>query len=110
MIPDHRMGDLLVFKSKRRISQIVNEAEARHQKRQSDGITASFYEACRIGNLDAASQLAQALQAEVARSTPPAGADGREDGDDLAAVRARLSLELARKEQEHAAGPTPAVS
>ncbi len=97
------MGDLLVFRSRRRVQQVAQEAESRYANRLSDQITASFYESCRIGNLEAAGQLAQALETEVARSTRLAGTDGREDGDDLAAVRARLAVELARRERETAA-------
>ena len=97
---NHDLADLVVFRSKRRISQVAQQSEPRYAARQSDQITASFYEACRIGNLDAASQLAQAREFEVARSTRLSKADEREDGDDLAAVRARLRLELARRDHE----------
>lgn len=91
------MADLLVFKTKRRIDQVAQQVEPRYTNRRSDQIAAAFYEACRIGNLDAAGQLMRALEAEVAQSSPPPEADKREDGDDLAAVRARFALELARK-------------
>ena len=101
---NHDLADLVVFRSKRRINQVAQQSEPRYAARQSDQITASFYEACRIGNLDAASQLAQALEFEVARSTRLSKADEREDGDDLAAVRARLAIELARQERESATG------
>ena len=103
MIPDHRMGDLLVFRSKRRVQQAAQAPEPRFTNRLSDQITASFYESCRIGNLEAASQLAQALEVEVERSARLAATDGRDDGDDLAAVRARLAVESDRREQEAAA-------
>ena len=99
------MADLLVFRSKRRINQVIQQAEPRYMNRQSDQIAAAFYEACRIGNLDAASQFMQALEAEVAQSARPSEADQREDGNDLAAVRARFALEVARKERVDGTGP-----
>ena len=104
MIPDHRMADLLVFKTKRRIDQVAQQAEPRYMNRQSDQLAAAFYEACRIGNLDAASQFMQALEAEVAQSSPPPEADKHEDGNDLAAVRARFAFEMARKERADGTG------
>ena len=72
-------------------------------RRLSDQITASFYEACRIGNLHAARQLAEALDCEVARSTRQVGTDRRENDGGRAAVWARYELEVAkaRQEQEH---------
>jgi len=97
------MPDLLVFKSRKRIAEVGREVEPRYGQRLSDQITASFYEACRIGNLDAAWQLMQALEWEVARSTLLFRPDIREDGDDLAAVHARYELETGRREQ--APGP-----
>ena len=66
----------------------------RYVQRLADRIATEFYEACRIGNLEAAWQLMQALEWEVARNTVLARADSREDGDDTAAVRARYELEL----------------
>lgn len=90
------MPDLLVFRSRKRIEQLGRDTEPRYARRLSDQITTSFYEACRIGNLDAAWQLMQALEWEVARSTVLFRADGREDGDDTAAVRARYELEVKR--------------
>ena len=93
---DWLMPDLLVFKSRKRIAEIGREIEPGYDKRLSDRITASFYEACRIGNLDAAGQLMQALEWAVARSTVLFRADMREDGDDLAAVEARYRLETGR--------------
>ena len=57
-----------------------------------------------LGNLDAASQFMQALEAEVAQSSPPPEADKREDGNDLAAVRARFAFEMARKERADGTG------
>ena len=91
------MPNLLVFKSRKRIAEVGREVEPRYDRRLSDQITASFYEACRIGNLDAAWQLMQALEWEVARSTVLFRADMREDGDDLAAVQARYRLESSRR-------------
>lgn len=91
------MPDLLVFKSRKRIAEVSHEIEPRYDRRLSDQITTSFYEACRIGNLDAAWQLMQALEWEVARSTVLFQADMREDGNDLAAVQARYRLEASRR-------------
>ena len=90
------MPDLLVFKSRKRIAEVGREIEPCYDRRLSDQITASFYEACRIGNLDAACQLMHALEWEVARSTVLFRADMREDGNDLAAVQARYRLESSR--------------
>ena len=98
------MADLRVFRSRERIEQVCREAEPRYARRLADQITAAFYEACRIGNLDAAGQLMQALEWEVARSTVLPVADRREDGDDAAAVRARYALEVSRRQRETAAG------
>jgi hypothetical protein len=91
------MPDLLVFKSRKRIAEVGRGIEPRYGRRLSDQITASFYEACRIGNLDAAWQLMQALEWEVARSSVLFRADMRKDGDDLAAVQARYRLESSRR-------------
>lgn len=91
------MPDLLVFRSRKRIAEVSQEIEPRYDRRLSDQITASFYEACRIGNLEAAEQLMRALEWEVARSTVLFRADMREDGDDLAAVQARYRLEAGRR-------------
>ena len=46
----------------------------------------------------------QALEAEVAQSSPPPEADKREDGNDLAAVRARFAFEMARRERADGTG------
>lgn len=100
------MPDLVVFRSRKRIAEAGREIEPRYARRLSDQITASFYEACRIGNLDAASQLMQALDWEVARSTVLFRADGREDGDDVAAVHARYELEVSRREKTSGLGRT----
>ena len=97
------MADLRVFKSRKRIEQLRNAAEPRYERRLSDQITAAFYEACRIGNLDAARHLMRALEWELARSTLLLAADQREDGDDAAAVRARYELEISRKQRRAAA-------
>jgi hypothetical protein len=59
-------------------------------------MTVAFYAACKVGNLDAAEHLLTALEFEVARSVR-LGRDKREDGNDLAAVRARLQLERHRQ-------------
>jgi len=90
------MSELLVFRSRKRIEQVSKETEPRYVRRLSDQITTSFYEACRIGNLDAAWQLMQALEWEVARATVLFRDDWREDGDDAGAVRARYELEVIR--------------
>lgn len=78
------------------MNDVGNALEPRYARRLSDLITAAFYEACRAGNLDAAEQLVVALEYEVTRSVRLIGADRREDGDDVAAVHARLQRELTR--------------
>ena len=78
------------------MSDTEEASEPRSVRRLSDLITAAFYGACRAGNLDAAEQLVVALEYEVERSTRIVGADRREDGDDVAAVHARLRRELTR--------------
>lgn len=98
------MSELLVFMSKRRIERL-KEAEARDARRAADRIAAAFYEACRIGNLDAAGQLMQALEREAERSARLPGADAREDGHDLADVRARFEIETARSLSLPTPGP-----
>lgn len=101
--PGPLQGDaprLVVFQSKERLVQISNSPEPRYTRRLSDQITASFYEACRIGNLDAAGHLVQALECEVARSTRVAGVEERYDGDDAAAVQARYASEVTKRKQE----------
>lgn len=97
------MADLRVFRSRERIEQLRKAAEPRYARRLSDQITAAFYEACRIGNLDAANHLMRALEWEVARATLLSTADQREDGNDAAAVRARYELEVSRRQRETAA-------
>ena len=74
-----------------------HESDARYSQRLSDQITTSFYEACKLGSLEAAKHLVTALECEVVRSTHLAGPDGRQDGDDLIAVRARLGREMQRR-------------
>ena len=91
---------LVVFQSKERLKQISNSPEPRYTRRLSDQITTLFYEACRIGNLDAAGHLVQALECEVARSIRVAGVEERYDGDDAVAVQARYELEVRKREQE----------
>ena len=95
---------LVVFQSKERLMQISSSPEPRYTRRISDQITTSFYEACRIGNLDAAGHLVQALECEVARSIRVAGVEERFDGDDAAAVQARYELEVRKREQEKISG------
>lgn len=97
-------GGLVILKQERRRGLDVGEVEPRYVRRLSDQITISFYEACRIGNLDAAQQLMQALECEVERSARLLGSDAREDGDDVAAVRARFELEVKRRHLEAAMG------
>lgn len=99
---------LVVFQSKERLKQVSNSPEPRYTRRLSDQITTSFYEACRIGNLDAAGHLAQALECEVARSIRVAGVEERYDGDDAVAVQARYELEVRKREQEKIGGPPSA--
>ena len=72
------------------------EFDARYSQRLSDQITSAFYEACKLGSLETAKHLVTALECEVVRSTHLAGPDGRQDGDDLIAVRARLTREIQR--------------
>ena len=91
---------LVIFQSKERLRQVSNSPEPRYTQRLSDQITASFYEACRIGNLDAAAQLAEALECEVMRSIRVAGVEERYDGDDAVAVRARYMSELKKRQSE----------
>jgi len=72
------------------------QTEPRYVQRQSDRIAAEFYEACRLGKLDAARKLMTALEYEVENSTLQIQAEMREDGNDLASIRARFRLEVAR--------------
>ena len=97
---------LVVFQSKERLREISNAPEPRYTRRLSDLITTSFYEACRIGNLDAARQLMEALKCEVLRSIRVAGVEDRYDGNDADAVMARYELEL-RKRQQELSGAAP---
>lgn len=92
--------NLVVFQSKARLEQISSAPEPRYTRRLSDLITASFFEACRIGNLDAARQLMEALECEVMRSVRVAGVEDRYDGDDLAAVQARYAQEVRKRALE----------
>ena len=91
---------LAVFQSRERLGQISKSPEPRYTRRLSDQITASFYEACRIDNLDAAKHLTQALECEVARSIRVAGVKNRDDGDDMAAVQARYAFKVTKRKQE----------
>ena len=75
-----------------------------HFRRLSDQITTSFYEACQLGSLETARRLMQALECEAARAASLLKADGREDGNDVAAVQARFTLEMRKREREAAAG------
>ena len=72
------------------------QTEPRYLRRQSDRIAAEFYEACRLGKLDVARKLMVAFEYEVESSKLQIQADAREDGSDLASIRARFRLELAR--------------
>ncbi len=84
--------------------------EPRYARRLSDLIAATFHQACRSGSLDTAAQLVLALECEVAHSIRMVGADRREDGDDVAAVRARLRREVVRLQAvETASEATPRV-
>ena len=74
-----------------------NEAAGRYSQRLADQITTLFYEACKLGSLETANRLAEALECEVLRSTRLVDGDGRQDGDDLVAVRARLRREVRRQ-------------
>lgn len=90
----------MVFKNRERLRQDSARPTSRYSQRLSDQIKASFYEACRIGNLHAARQLAEALNYEVARSLHSIGTDRRENGNGLAAVWARYELEVAQRQQD----------
>ena len=93
---------LVVFQSRKRLKEISNSPEPRYTRRLSDLIATSFYEACRMGNLDAARQLMEALECEVARSVRVAGVEERYDGDDLATVQVRYVQELRKQLRERA--------
>jgi len=93
------MPKLVVFRNRKRIEQVARDIEPRYARRLADQIATSFYEACRIGNLDAARHLMQALEWEVARSTTLSQTDGREDGDEVAAVRARYDREVRQRDK-----------
>lgn len=99
---------LVVFQSRERLRQISNAPEPRYTRRLSDLIATSFFEACRIGNLDAARQLMKALECEVARSVRVAGVEERYDGDDLATVQVRYVQEVKKRALEHAGSGLPA--
>lgn len=78
--------------------ELINDVpEQRDAQRLSDQITRAFYEACRIGNLDAAKDLARALEFEIARSKHLFNLDRREDGSDIDAVYGRLKVEMERR-------------
>jgi len=93
------MPKLVVFRNRKRIEEVARDIEPRYARRLADQIATSFYEACRIGNLDAARQLMQTLEWEVARSTTLFQTDGREDGDEVAAVRARYDREVRQRDK-----------
>ena len=99
-LPRGTAPNLVVFQSKERLQEVSNSPEPRYTRRLSDQITASFYEACRIGNLDVARQLMEALECEVLRSIRVAGVEDRYDGDDAAAVQARYASELEKRQRE----------
>ena len=90
----------MVFQSRARLRQVGNSPEPRYTRRLSDLIAASFFEACRIGNLDAAKQLMEALDCEVMRSIRVAGVEDRYDGDDLATVQTRYAQEVRKRALE----------
>ena len=99
-LPQRAAPNLVVFQSRERLQEVSNSPEPRYTRRLSDQITASFYEACRIGNLDVARQLMEALECEVLRSIRVAGVEDRYDGDDAAAVQARYASELEKRQRE----------
>ena len=80
-------------------SNEVLDLEPRYTRRLSDKMTVAFYAACKVGNLKAAAHLLAALECEVVRSKR-LGRNMRADGDDLAAVRARMQLELRTHDEE----------
>ena len=102
--PQGTAPNLVGFQSKERLQEVSSSPEPRYTRRLSDQITASFYEACRIGNLDVARQLMEALECEVLRSIRVAGIEDRYDGDDAAAVQARYELEVKKREQKRDGG------
>ena len=102
LLLEEAVRDLAALQDQEGLGQTNNSPEPRHRRRLTDQITASFYEACRIGNLDAAKHLVEALECEVKRSIRVAGVDRRHDGDDIAAVRARYECEVGKQEQEQA--------
>ncbi len=53
------MPKLVVFRNRKRIEEVAQDIEPRYARRLADQIATSFYEACRIGNLDAARVVSQ---------------------------------------------------
>ena len=97
---EEAVRDLAALQDQEGLGQTNDSPEPRHRRRLTDQITASFYEACRMGNLDAAKHLVEALECEVKRSIRIAGVDRRRNSDGIAAVQARYESEMARKRQE----------
>ena len=95
---------LVVLLSKERLTRIKNSPEPRYTRRLSDQITASFYEACRIGNLIAAEHLMQALECEVTRSIIVAGVDDRYNGDGLSPNTVHFEIRMATLKSIQVAG------
>ena len=87
------------------MAKIDVSLEFRDTQRLSDQITRVFYEACRVGNLDAARHLAMALELEVARSMRVFAMDRREDGSEVDAVYARLKVEMGRRTECETSSP-----
>ncbi len=75
------------------MTSIDEQLEPRYSRRLSDLIAMAFYKACEMGSLDAATHLSHALDFEVERSMR-LRTDERDDGDDRAAVQARLEFEI----------------
>ena len=92
------MGELILFRTKESVKRGW-EPEPRHTRRLADRLTLSFYEACRIGNLDAAWQFMTALEFEVERTSRTLHRDSRDDGHDTIAVRERYELERRRQQR-----------
>ena len=80
------------------MTEVNAELEPRYTRRLADRFAISFYKACKVGNLCAAEYLMLALEREVACSTDRAGADQREDGNEVAAVHTRFEQEVHRNE------------
>lgn len=89
-------AELYNFRTGSRITPDTEDSDKRYSQRATDQLTTSFYEACKAGDMRAALQLMEALECEVVRSCSLFGGDRRKDGHDVAEVRARYKIEMAR--------------